>query len=455
MVEDLILSNLVFNEGYGRKVIPFLHERYFNTKYDRVLFNSIVQHVEQYNRFPDKIVLNVAVDSLTNLNQDEIENVKQRLDGLQAENADEEWLIDQTEKFCKDRAIYNAISDSILILDDKTGKQSVGGIPALLEEALSVSFDSNIGHDFFEDVNTRYDFYHKQEARVPFDLDYLNKITKGGLPRKTLNVILAGTGVGKSLFMCHCSAANLVAGRNVLYITMEMAEERIAERIDANLTSTTVDELALLPRDAYVKKIERVKEKTVGKLIIKEYPTASAGSANFRHLLNELRLKKKFKPDIIYIDYLNICTSSRIRQGANVNSYTYVKSIAEELRGLAVEFDVPIVSATQTTRSGYTSSDLGLEDTSESFGLPATVDLMLGMTSSEELDALNQVMFKQLKNRYADPTFNKRFVIGIDRAKMKLYNVEQSAQQDIVDDTPLYDKSQQQKFSKDVFKGFS
>ena len=454
MVEDLILSNLIYNEGYGRKVIPFLHERYFTTKYDRVLFNSIRDHVDQYNRFPDKIVLNVVIDSLTNLNQEEIANVRQRLDQLQSEKADEQWLIDQTEKFCKDKAIYNAISDSILVLDDKTGKQNVGSIPALLEEALSVSFDSNIGHDFFEDVNTRYDFYHKQETKIPFDLDYLNKITKGGLPRKTLNVILAGTGVGKSLFMCHCTASNLVAGKNVLYITMEMAEERIAERIDANLTSTSLDDLSVMPRDAYLKKIERVKEKTVGKLIIKEYPTASAGSANFRHLLNELRLKKKFKPDIIYIDYLNICTSSRIRQGANVNSYTYVKAIAEELRGLAVEFDVPIVSATQTTRSGYTSSDLGLEDTSESFGLPATVDLMLGMTTSEELEALNQVMFKQLKNRYADPTFNKRFVIGVDRAKMKLYNVEQSAQQDIVDDVPLYDKSQQ-KLSKDVFKGFS
>ena len=451
MVEDLILSNLLYNEGYGRKVIPFLHERYFTTKYDRVIFNCIKSHVAEYNRFPDKTVLGVAVDSLTNLNQDEVSNIHSRLHGLQSDQADEQWLIDQTEKFCKDKAIYNAISDSIVILDDKTGKQNVGSIPLLLEEALSVSFDTNIGHDFFEDINTRYDFYHKQESRISFDLDYLNKITKGGLPRKTLNVILAGTGVGKSLFMCHCTASNLAAGKNVLYITMEMAEERIAERIDANLTNTTLDELAFLPRDVYVKKIERVKEKTVGKLIIKEYPTASAGSANFRHLLNELRLKKKFKPDIIYIDYLNICTSSRIRQGANVNSYTYVKAIAEELRGLAVEFDVPIVSATQTTRSGYTSSDLGLEDTSESFGLPATVDLMLGMTSSEELENLNQVMFKQLKNRYADPTFNKRFVVGIDRAKMKLYNVEQSAQQDIVDDTPLYDKSQQQKFS---FKGF-
>jgi replicative DNA helicase len=273
MVEDLILSNLLYNEGYGRKVIPFLHERYFATKYDRVIFNCIKSHVAEYNRFPDKTVLGVAVDSLTNLNQDEVSNIHSRLQGLRSDQADEQWLIDQTEKFCKDKAIYNAISDSILILDDKTGKQNVGSIPSLLEEALSVSFDTNIGHDFFEDVNTRYDFYHKQESRIPFDLDYLNKITKGGLPRKTLNVILAGTGVGKSLFMCHCTASNLAAGKNVLYITMEMAEERIAERIDANLTNTTLDELAFVPRDVYIKKIERVKEKTVGKLIIKEYPT--------------------------------------------------------------------------------------------------------------------------------------------------------------------------------------
>ena len=325
----------------------------------------------------------------------------------------------------------------------------------MLEEALSVSFDTHIGHDFIEDADTRFDFYHRKENRIPFDVDYLNKITKGGLPNKTLNVILAGTGVGKSLAMCHFAAANLSAGRNVLYITMEMAEERIAERIDANLLNTTLEELSTLPRDTYHKRLERLKEKTLGKLIIKEYPTASAGSANFRHLLNELRLKKKFKPDIIYIDYLNICASSRIRMGSNVNTYTYVKAIAEELRGLAIEFNVPIVSATQTTRSGYTNTDVGLEDTSESFGLPATVDLMIAMISSEELEQLNQLMIKQLKNRYADPTYIRRFVVGVDRSKMRLYNVEQSAQDDIIDDAPAFDKATDKKFSKDSFKGFS
>jgi replicative DNA helicase len=455
MVEDLILSNLIFNEGYGRKVIPFLRTAYFSDKTDRVLFEIIEQHVQSYNKFPDKVALQLTIDQREGLSEDESSFVKQRVDGLQEQTADTEWLVDQTEKFCKDRAIYNAISSAITILDDKTGKSSPGAIPSLLEEALAVSFDTHIGHDFIDDAQLRYDFYHKKEARIPFDIEYLNKITKGGLPRKTLNVILAGTGVGKSLFMCHCAAANITAGLNVLYITMEMAEERIAERVDANLLNTSLDDLSLLPRESYQKKIERLKEKTVGKLIIKEYPTASAGSANFRHLLNELKQKKKFCPDIIYVDYLNICSSSRIRQGANVNSYTYVKAIAEELRGLAVEFNVPIVSATQTTRTGYTSSDLGLEDTSESFGLPATVDFMVGMTTSEELEALNQVMFKQLKNRFADPSFMKRFVVGVDKSKMKLYDVEQSAQQDIVDDEPLYDKSQQQKFSKDMFKGFS
>ncbi len=455
MVEDLILSNLIFNEGYGRKVIPFLRTAYFSDKTDRVLFELINAHVDQYNTFPDKLALRLGIDQKEGLSEDESSFLAQRVEGLSDQVAEVDWLVDQTEKFCKDRAIYNAISSAITILDDKTGKMSPGAIPSLLEEALAVSFDTHIGHDFIEDSESRFDFYHKKETRVPFDIEYLNKITKGGLPRKTLNVVLAGTGVGKSLFMCHCAASNLVAGLNVLYITMEMAEERIAERIDANLLNVSLDELTMLPRESYQKKIDRLKEKVVGKLIIKEYPTASAGSANFRHLLNELKQKKKFVPDIIYIDYLNICNSSRIRQGANVNSYTYVKAIAEELRGLAVEFNVPIVSATQTTRTGYTSSDLGLEDTSESFGLPATVDFMVGMTSSEELEGLNQIMFKQLKNRYADPSFMKRFVVGVDKSKMKLYDVEQSAQQDIVDDEPLYDKSQQQKFTKDVFKGFS
>lgn len=455
MVEDLILSNLVYNEGYGRKVIPFLRAEYFGDKYDKIVFGAIHKHVETYNTFPNKIALTVELDQLTSLSQDEMDAMKKRVNNLEEQAAEVDWLVDQTEKFCKDKAIYNAIFNSIQILDDKTGKTSPGSIPSLLEEALAVSFDTHIGHDYVDDASERYDFYHRKEERVPFDLTYLNKITKGGLPRKTLNVILAGTGVGKSLFMCHCAASNVSAGRNVLYITMEMAEERIAERVDANLLNTPLDQLAMLPRDVYEKKIERIRDTTLGKLIVKEYPTASAGSANFRHLLNELRLKKKFIPDIIYIDYLNICTSSRMKQGANVNSYTYIKAIAEELRGLAVEFNVPIVSATQTTRSGFTNSDVGLEDTSESFGLPATVDFMMAMISTDELHDLNQIMFKQLKNRYADPTFLKRFVIGVDKSKMKLYDVEQSAQQDIVDDIPVFDRGADKKFSKDSFKGFS
>ena len=455
MVEDLILSNLLYNEGYGRKVIPFLQTRYFHDKSDRVIFETITSYVDQYNRFPNKIAVETEIENQAHFTNDEFVILKLRLAGLEDKPADEEWLVTQTEKFCKDKAIFNAISDSIKILDDKTGKSTPGMIPSLLEEALAVSFDTHIGHDFIDDASSRYDFYHKKEERIPFDLEYLNRITKGGLPKKTLNVILAGTGVGKSLFMCHCAASHLSIGKNVLYITMEMAEERIAERIDANLLNTPLDELALLPRDVYEKRIEKIREKAPGKLIIKEYPTASVGSANFRHLLNELRLKKKFAPDIIYIDYLNICASSRLKQGANVNSYTYVKAIAEELRGLAVEFNVPIVSATQTTRSGFTNSDVGLEDTSESFGLPATVDFMAAMITTDELQQLNQIMFKQLKNRYGDPTFMKRFVVGVDRPKMRLYDVEQSAQQGVMNDEPVFDKPGDGKFNREAFKGFS
>jgi replicative DNA helicase len=456
MVEDLILSSLIHNEGYGRKVIPFLRAEYFGNKIDKTIYQTVDSFVQRYNKFPTHEAVWIELQDVKNLNEEEFQLAKEKLDALEPSDSETDWLVDKTEKFCKDKAIYNAIAQSIQILDDKSGNLSPGSIPAMLEEALAVSFDTQIGHDFFDDSDSRYDFYHKKESRVPFDIDYLNKITKGGLPKKTLNVILAGTGVGKSLFMCHMAASNLAAGRNVLYITMEMAEERIAERIDANLLNTSLDQLSFMPRDAFHKKLDRVKEKTPGKLIIKEYPTASAGSANFRHLLNELKLKRKFKPDIIFVDYLNICCSSRMKQGANVNSYTYIKAIAEELRGLAVEFDVPMVSATQTTRTGFTSSDIGLEDTSESFGLPATVDLMLAMISTEELQALNQVMFKQLKNRYADPTFLRRFVVGVDRSKMKLYDVEQSAQDDVVkDDVPLFDKSTEKKFSKDAFKGFS
>lgn len=455
MVEDLVLSNLLHNEGYGRKVIPFLRTEYFHNKIDRVVFNTIDEYVKEYNSFPTKVALSIDIQNAKGLTEDEYKLVSEKLESLTEQPGELQWLVDQTEKFCKDKAIYNAISESIKIIDDKTGKMAQGAIPSLLESALAVSFDTHIGHDFIDDANARYDFYHRKEERIPFDLSYLNKITKDGLPRKTLNIILAGTGVGKSLAMCHFASHHISIGKNVLYVTMEMAEERIAERIDANLLNTSLDQIELLPRDVYETKIDRLKEKAIGKLIVKEYPTSSAGSSNFRHLLNELRLKKKFVPDIIYIDYLNICASSRLKQGANVNSYTYIKSIAEELRGLAVEFNVPIVSATQTTRSGFTNSDIGLEDTSESFGLPATADFMIAMVSTDELQQLNQIMFKQLKNRYTDLNKLKRFVVGVDKSKMKLYDVEQSAQQDIVDDTPVFDKSTNGKFTKEAFKGFS
>jgi archaellum biogenesis ATPase FlaH len=376
-----------------------------------------------------------------------------------------EWLLDQTEKFCQEKAIYNAIMSSIQILDDKTGKTSKGGIPQILSDALGVSFDTHIGHDFLEDAEARFEFYHMKESRVPFDIEYMNKITQGGLPKKTLNIALAGTGVGKSLFMCHCAAANMTAGLNVLYITLEMAEEKIAERIDANLLNTPVQELISMPKEMYDNKVARIRKKTTGKIIIKEYPTTCAGSANFRHLLNELKLKKNFVPDIIYIDYLNICMSSRLKHGAGVNSYTLVKTIAEELRGLAVEFNVPVVSATQTTRSGYSNSDVGLEDTAESFGLPATADFMFALVTSEELEELNQIMVKQLKNRYNDPGLHRRFVVGVDRSKMRLYDVEQSAQDELMDDKPVMDKGKfmsedmernmpRKKFDKGKFEGF-
>jgi replicative DNA helicase len=462
MIEKLILSNLLSNEEFGRKAIPFLKSEYFQDRSLRALFDTIDVFVKQYNKFPTKDALTIELDNDKSIAAyfNEVVDIATQLDDQPESNI--EWLLDQTERFCQDKALYNAIMKSIQIIENDKEKLSKGSIPQILSEALSVSFDSHIGHDFLEDSDARYNFYHKKEKKIPFDLDYFNKITKGGLPNKTLNVVLAGTGVGKSLFMCHCAAANLSKGSNVLYVTMEMSEERIAERIDANLLNVTVDELTMLPKDAYEKKIERVRQKTNSKLIIKEYPTASAGAGHFRHLLNELKLKRNFRPDIIYVDYLNICVSSRLKYGANVNSYTYIKAIAEELRGLAVEFDLPIVTATQTTRSGFTSSDIGLEDTSESFGLPATADFMFALISSEELQDLNQMMVKQLKNRYSDPGANRRFVIGVDRSKMRLYDVEQNAQEDVVDDTPVFDKSEtgirlkseKGKF-KDVFNTFS
>jgi replicative DNA helicase len=439
-IELMILRNLLNDETYARRTIPFLKPEYFEDLTERRVYQEINDFINKYNSLPTKETLIIDIDK-QKISDDEFSKCSEIISQLDKEEADKTWLIETTEKFCQEKAIYNAIMSSIQILDGRDKTHDKGNIPQLLSNALAVSFDPNIGHDFLNDIDSRYEFYHRVEERIPFDIEYLNKITKGGLPKKSLNIILAGTGVGKSLAMCHFASANLLLGKNVLYITMEMAEEKIAERIDANLLNVTVDDLIKLPKQMYESKINRVRGKTSGKLIIKEYPTACAGSGHFRHLLNELRLKKSFVPDIIYIDYLNICISSRIKTGSQVNSYTLVKAIAEELRGLAVEFNVPIVSATQTTRSGYSSSDVGLEDTSESFGLPATADFMFALISTEELQDLSQIMVKQLKNRYADPSIYKRFVVGVDRAKMRLYDVEQTAQEDIVDDGPAFDKS--------------
>ncbi len=381
MIEQTIFANLVFNEDYARKVIPFLKKDYFQDRIHQTLFVIISKFVDQYSNFPTKQALQLEANNYVGLSDGETEKLQGFIDLLTEAPTNNEWLVDETEKFCQDKAIYNAIYQSIGILDNKDKEQDKRAIPQILADALGVSFDNHVGHDLLDDYEERYDFYHRKEGRIPFDLDYFNRITKGGLPNKTLNIILAGTNVGKSLFMCHCAASNLSRGSNVLYITLEMAEERIAERIDANLLNVSMDELAILPRDVYEKKVQRIKSGTPGKLIIKEYPTASAGAGHFRHLLNELKIKRNFTPEIVYIDYLNICASSRLKYGANINSYTLIKSIAEELRGLAVEFNVPIVSATQTTRSGFTSSDLGLEDTSESFGLPATADFMFALIS--------------------------------------------------------------------------
>jgi len=457
-IEHVIFNHLLNNEDYGRKTIPFLKGEYFHNGNDKTVFELIDRYVNEYNAFPTKEALVIDLFNLDNISDDQFKECKELIESIPSqrdEATNPDWLIDQTERFCQDKAIYNAIMSSIKIMDDKTGKTSKGAIPQLLSDALGVSFDTNIGHDFIEDAQSRFDFYHRKEERLPFDLEYLNKITRGGIPRKTLNVILAPTGAGKTLVMCHMAAANLLSGRNVLYITMEMAEEKIAERIDANLLNIPLDELQTIPKDSYQKKVKRLQEKTKGKLIIKEYPTSTAGAANFRHLLNELKLKKNFIPDIIYIDYLNICMSSRLKHGANVNSYTYIKAIAEELRGLAVEFDLPVVSATQTTRGGFGNSDIDLTDTSESIGLPATVDFMIALIVTDELKALNQIMIKQLKNRYADPDMYKRFVVGVDRPRMRLYDADSSAQDDIMEDTPAFDNSDSgEKFGKEKFAGF-
>ena len=464
-IENSIFTHLLFNETYARKVIPFLKDEYFGDQSDRLIFQLINDYVGKYNAFPSKEALAIDLTNRSGISDQTFKETVKSIEGLTADDQTQiEWLLDQTEKFCQEKAVYNAIMSSIQILDDKSKTEGKGSIPKILQDALGVSFDTHIGHDFLEDADLRFEFYHKKEMRIPFDLDFFNKITGGGLPKKTLNIALAGTGVGKSLFMCHCAAANLTMGLNVLYITMEMAEERISERIDANLLDMPIDQLSVIPKDMYDKKIDKVRQKTKGKLIVKEYPTACAGSANFRHLLNELALKKKFYPDIIYIDYLNICTSSRMKSGSNVNSYTLIKAIAEELRGLAVEFNVPIVSATQTTRSGYSNSDVGLEDTSESFGLPATADFMFALIKTEELAQYNQIMVKQLKNRYNDPGINTKFVLGVDGSKMRLYDVEQSAQKDILDG-PVMDNTKfgnedfernkpKNKFDKGKFEGF-
>ena len=463
-LEQTILKNLVYNDEYLRKVLPFLKSDYFSDRSDRTIFTEISKFVETYNSTPTIESIELAVKEKRNLSDEEVEKCEaclQEIAKAREEQSKIEWLVDKTEKFCQEKAVYNAVLGAISILDGKDKSQDKGAIPKLLSDALAVSFDSSVGHDYLENTDERYDFYHRKEERIPFDLEFFNKITKGGLPSKTLNIALAGTGVGKSLFMCHVGASCLVQGKNVLYITMEMAEEKIAERIDANLLNVTVDNLIEMPKEMFNKKIERLREKTVGKLIIKEYPTASASATHFRTLLNELNLKKGFKPDIIFVDYLNICCSARLKAGANVNSYTYVKAIAEELRGLAVEFGVPIVSATQTTRSGYTSSDPGLEDTSESFGLPATADLMFALISSEELEEMGQIMVKQLKNRYNDPTYYKPFTLGIDRSKMRLFDIEQSAQDGLADaghsgppDKPLNTFGDRERPVKKNFDGF-
>ena len=447
-IEKVILRNLVYNEEYLRKVLPFIEPDYFNDRNERVVFEHITKYAAEYNSLITKEVLQIEIEDRRDITQDEVKNIFGTINELEDIECDFEWLSDTTEKWCRDRAIYLALMESIKIADGQDDKKNRDAIPTILSDALSVSFNRNVGHDYLEDYEERYELYNKKESRIQFDLEYFNKITKGGLPNKTLNIALAGTGVGKSLFMCHHASAVLLEGKNVLYITLEMAEEKIAERIDANLLNVNIQEITDLPKPIFESKVTNLAKKTQGSLIIKEYPTASAHSGHFKALLNELALKKSFKPDIIFIDYLNICASSRYRAGSNVNSYSYIKAIAEELRGLAVEANVPIVSATQTTRSGFASSDVDLTDTSESFGLPATADLMFALISTEELEALGQIMVKQLKNRYNDPTYNRRFVIGVDRTKMRLYDCEQQAQDDLLDSGQDVEYNEEDKTTK-------
>tara|TARA_B100000519_G_scaffold41099_1_gene31189 strand:+ start:6015 stop:7382 length:1368 start_codon:yes stop_codon:yes gene_type:complete len=450
-IEEIVISNLITNPDYMRKVLPFVKEEYFDDLSQKVVFKEVSTFIETYDNLPEPNAIALEVEKRKDLTEDAVNKVLEILSGLDKTEYNEDWLLDTTEKWCRERAIYNALMESVQIADGQDKARNQDAIPTIMSEALSVCFDDHVGHDYIEDSESRYDFYHRKEEKIPFDLEFFNKITKGGLPNKTLNIALAGTGVGKSLFMCHMASAVLLQGRNVLYITLEMAEEKIAERIDANLLDVPIQQLSdpLFSKGKYQSKIEKLQDKTQGRLVIKEYPTASAHVNHFKSLLNELSLKRGFHPEIIFVDYLNICASSRYKNNI-VNSYTYVKAIAEELRGLAGEFNVPIVSATQTTRSGYGSSDVELTDTSESFGLPATADLMFALIATEDLEAMNQIMVKQLKNRYNDPTVNKRFVIGIDRAKMRVYDCEQSAQDNILD-------SNQEEFTTDTkskFQGF-
>ena len=428
-IELVILQNLIYNDEFSRKVTPFLKKEYFHDQIEKLVFGAIQDFIATYNALPTKEAIVIDLDKKTSLTEPQFEELGKLMESLTDEDVPElDWLSSQTEEFCKDKAVYNAIMESIHILEDKSDSKTPNAIPEILSDALAVSFDTHIGHDYIEDAEERYDFYHRVEKKVPFDLEYFNTITGGGTPQKTLNIIMAGTGVGKSLFLCHHAANCLTQNQNVLYITCEMAEERIAERIDANLFDMTIDDVQDLPRQMYYKKLEGFKAHLKGKLIVKEYPTATANVNHFRALLDELWMKKQFKPDIIFIDYLNICASARLKNGSNVNSYTYIKAIAEELRGMAVERSVPIFSATQVNRTGFNNSDVGLEDTSESFGLPATADFMIALISTEELEENNQIMVKQLKNRYNDVASNKKFILGINRGKMKLYDVDKNDQ---------------------------
>ena len=453
-VEILILRNLLYNEEYLRKVMPFIKSEYYEDSNQKIVFEEIEKFVQKYNQPATKEVLCIEVEKRQDINDTTFSEITKLISYLDDVPTDHDWLLDTTEKWCRDRAIYLALMESIALADGKDKDKDRDAIPSILSEALAVSFDAHVGHDYLLDYEERYESYHREEDKIPFDLEYFNKITKGGLPNKTLNIALAGTGVGKSLFMCHVAAAALLGGKNVLYITAEMAEEKIAERIDANLLNVPIQEITDLPKLMFEEKVTKLSQKTQGSLIIKEYPTASAHSGHFRALLNELALKKSFRPDIIFIDYLNICASERYRAGSNVNSYTVVKAIAEELRGLACEANVPIVSATQTTRSGYGSSDVDITDTSESFGLPATADLMFALISTEELEQLGQIMVKQLKNRYNDISIFKRFIVGIDRAKMRLYDCEQTAQDNILDSGQEEEYNPEEDKPKKSFEGF-